>query len=99
MLRWVEAGSGSPAVIMDAAPGEPGTLAWAGVIPEVARHSRVIAYDRADLDLSDPADPLTLDTWTGDLAALAAHAGAAASWLATAWAACSRNSSPSRPLD
>src|SRR6266849_69066 len=28
-LRWVEAGSGSPAVVFDAALGEPGALAWA----------------------------------------------------------------------
>jgi hypothetical protein len=32
-LRWVEAGSGSPAVVLDAALGEPGSLAWAGGTP------------------------------------------------------------------
>jgi len=26
-LRWVEAGSGSPVVVLDAAAGEPGSLA------------------------------------------------------------------------
>ena len=44
MLRWVEAGSGSPVVIMDAALGEPGTMAWAAVMPRIAvlldKHSR-----------------------------------------------------------
>ncbi len=75
MLRWVEAGSGGPAVILDAALGEPGTMAWAAVLPAVAGHSRVIAYDRAGLGTSDPADALTLDTSIGDLTALAAHAG------------------------
>ncbi len=74
-LRWVEAGSGAPAVIIDAALGEPGTMAWAAVLPVIARHTRVIAYDRAGLGLSDPADPLTLQTSVGDLTALAANAG------------------------
>jgi hypothetical protein len=35
-LRCVEAGSGAPAVVLDAALGEPGSLAWAGVLPLVA---------------------------------------------------------------
>ena len=82
---------------MDAALGEPGTMAWAAVMPRIAQHRRAIAYDRAGLGLSDPAVPLTLDTSIGDLAALAAHAGVAASWSAIAGAACSRSSSPSRP--
>lgn len=75
MLRWVEAGSGSPVVILGAGFGEPGTMAWTAVMPRIARRSRVIAYDRAGWGLSDPADPLTLDTSVGDLAALATHAG------------------------
>jgi pimeloyl-ACP methyl ester carboxylesterase len=85
MLRWVESGSGSPVVIMDAALGEPGTMAWAAVMPRIARHLRVIAYDRAGLGLSDPADPLTLDTSVGDLAALAAHAGGSCILVGHSW--------------
>jgi len=85
MLRWVEAGSGSPVVIMDAALGEPGTMAWAAVMPRIAQHRRVIAYDRAGLGLSDPADPLTLDTSIGDLAALAAHAGGGCILVGHSW--------------
>ena len=85
MLRWVEAGSGGPAVIMDAALGEPGAMAWAAVMPKVARHSRVIAYDRAGLGLSDPADPLTLDISVGDLSALAAHAGGGCVLVGHSW--------------
>ena len=85
MLRWVEAGSGGPVVIMDAALGEPGTMAWAGVIPKIARHGRVIAYDRAGVGLSDPASPLTLDTSVGDLAALAAHAGGGCVLVGHSW--------------
>ncbi len=42
-LRWVEAGSGRPAVVLDAALGEPGSLAWAGVMPLVAAQARVVA--------------------------------------------------------
>jgi pimeloyl-ACP methyl ester carboxylesterase len=85
MLRWVEAGSGSPVVIFDAALGEPGTLAWLAVMPRIGRHSRVIAYDRAGLGLSDPADQLTLDTSVGDLAALAAHAGGSCIMVGHSW--------------
>ncbi len=70
MLRWAEAGSGTPAVVLDAALGEPGSLAWAGVLPAVAAHTRVIAYDRAGTGASDPVSPLTLDTQVDDLTAL-----------------------------
>jgi len=73
-LRWVEAGSGSPAVVLDAGLGEPGSLAWAGVLPAVAGHTRVIAYDRAGTGASDPVSPLTVDDEIGDLAALISEA-------------------------
>jgi pimeloyl-ACP methyl ester carboxylesterase len=78
VLRWVEAGTGQPAVVLDAALGEPGTLAWAGVVPEVARSTRAIAYDRAGLGTSDPVSPPTLETEVADLAAIAARARAQA---------------------
>ena len=84
-LRWIEAGAGDPVVIMDAALGEPGTMAWSAAMPSIARHGRVIAYDRAGLGLSDPAEPLTLDTSTGDLAALAAHAGGGCVLVGHSW--------------
>ena len=73
-LRWVEAGSGSPAVLFDAGLGEPGSLAWAGVLPAVARRTRVIAYDRAGTGASDPMSPLTVDGEIADLAALVSEA-------------------------
>lgn len=75
MLRWVEAGAGQATVVLDAALGEPGTLAWAGVLPEVAQRTRTIAYDRAGIGTSDPASPLTLETEVADLSALATQAG------------------------
>ena len=74
MLRWIEAGSGPATVICEAALGEPGSLAYAGVIAAVAANARIIAYDRAGLGASDPATPLSLDSQIGDLAALAAEA-------------------------
>ena len=85
MLRWVEAGSGTPVVILDAAFGEPGTLAWASAMPRIAQRSRVISYDRAGWGLSDPADPLTLTTEVSDLAALAAHTGGRCILVGHSW--------------
>lgn len=74
-LRWVEAGSGTPTVVFDAALGEPGSLAWAGVMPLVAARTRVVAYDRAGIGASDPVSPLTLDAQVGDLTAVLRQAG------------------------
>ena len=74
-LRWVEAGSGEPAVICDAALGEPGSLAWAGVMAIVAPWTRVLAYDRAGIGASDPAAALSLGSQIGDLAAVIREAG------------------------
>ena len=73
-LRWVEAGSGSPAVVFDAGLGEPGSLAWAGVLAAVAGRTRVIAYDRAGTGASDPVSPLTVNGEIADLAALVSAA-------------------------
>jgi pimeloyl-ACP methyl ester carboxylesterase len=70
VLRWVEAGSGGPAVVLDASLGQPGSLAWAGVLAPVAAHTHVIAYDRAGTGVSDPVSPLTIGAQIGDLAAL-----------------------------
>jgi pimeloyl-ACP methyl ester carboxylesterase len=75
-LRWVEAGSGGPAVILDAGLAEPGSLAWAGVLPALSAHAKVIAYDRAGVGASDPVSPLSLETEIADLAALATEVGA-----------------------
>src|SRR5215469_12877309 len=73
-LRWVEAGAGGPAVVFDAGLAEPGTLAWAGVLPGVAEHTRVIAYDRAGVGASDPVSPLTVEAEVADLTALMSQA-------------------------
>jgi pimeloyl-ACP methyl ester carboxylesterase len=58
-IRWVEAGTGGPAV------------SWAPVFPALAGHTRVIAYDRAGLGLSDRAvGPQDVDSQIADLAAV-----------------------------
>ncbi|SRR5712691_708250 len=80
-LRWVEAGSGYPAVVFDAGVGEPGSLAWAGVLPAVAMRTRVIAYDRAGIGASDPVPQLTVEGEIADLAALVTEAGEGSSVL------------------
>ena len=74
-VRWVQAGSGSPVVVCDASLGEPGSLAWAGIMPAVAARTRIAAYDRAGLGASDPATPLTLDAQLEDLTAVIRAAG------------------------
>lgn len=74
-LRWIEAGSGSPAVVLEAGLGEPGSLAYAGVLPAVAEQVRVIAYDRAGIGASDPVSPVTVTSQVSDLAAIAAATG------------------------
>ncbi|MFB7646219.1 alpha/beta fold hydrolase [Streptomyces sp. NPDC059095] len=74
VLRWVEAGSGGPTVVLEAASGTP-ALTWTPILPVLARHTRVIAYDRAGLGVSDPAAPLTLGSQIDDLAALVSPEG------------------------
>lgn len=74
-LRWIEAGSGSPVVVLEAGLGEPGSLAYAGVLAAVAEQVRVIAYDRAGLGASDPVSPVNVTSQVSDLAAIAAAAG------------------------
>jgi pimeloyl-ACP methyl ester carboxylesterase len=70
VLRWAEAGSGQPVVVLDAALGEPGTLAWASVMPLISSNARAVAYDRAGIGSSEPMSPLTLDGQVEDLTSL-----------------------------
>lgn len=81
-LRWVEAGSGSPTVVLDAAAAEPGSLAWAAVMPIVAARTRVVAYDRAGIGASDPVWPLALSAQVDDLAAVIRETGTGPSVVA-----------------
>jgi pimeloyl-ACP methyl ester carboxylesterase len=76
MMRWVEAGTGDPVVVLDAGMGEPGTLAYAAVLPAVAKRTRVIAYDRAGIGTSDPAPSVSVRSELDDLAAVVTATGA-----------------------
>jgi pimeloyl-ACP methyl ester carboxylesterase len=53
-VRRVEAGGGEPAVVLEAGLGN-GAAAWRRVMPLLAPHVRVAAYDRAGLGGSAPA--------------------------------------------
>jgi pimeloyl-ACP methyl ester carboxylesterase len=75
-LRWIEAGEGGPTVLLDAGLATP-ALTWARVMPILAAHGRVLAYDRAGIGMSDPVGDLTVDSRLADLAALIEQAGAA----------------------
>lgn len=74
VLRWVEAGRGGPPVVLVAGNGTS-SLTWAPVLPELAAHGRIVAYDRAGLGASDPdgATGPSLESPIGDLAALVEH--------------------------
>ncbi|NUR97208.1 MAG: alpha/beta hydrolase [Kribbellaceae bacterium] len=74
MLRWVEAGSGTP-VVLEAGAMSP-VLTFAAVFRELATDHRVIAYDRAGYGMSDPA-PLSVELQVGDLVALLEEVGPA----------------------
>ena len=69
------AGSGSPAVVLEA--GLTGSTAgWGSVQPELARFTRVCSYDRAGLGYSDPGpSPRTAGRIASELARLLDRAG------------------------
>ena len=53
-LRFWEVGEGDPAVVVEGGLGT--TVAdWAALVPELARRTRTVCYDRAGLGASDPA--------------------------------------------
>ena len=69
-MRRVEAGAGEPAVVLEAGLNN-GAASWHGVMPLLAPHLRVAAYDRAGLGGSDPAPGLvTIDRQIDDLASV-----------------------------
>jgi pimeloyl-ACP methyl ester carboxylesterase len=69
MLRWVEAGSGGPPLLLVSGAGET-LLTWAPVFGELAARRRTVAYDRAGLGDSDPIWPVTGPAEVDDLVAL-----------------------------
>ena len=76
VLRRVRAGSGDISVVLVAGAGET-LLDWANILPDLAAHASVIAYDRAGLGGSDPMSPLTISAQVDDLAAVLAVTGPA----------------------
>ncbi|HEY6497412.1 MAG TPA: alpha/beta fold hydrolase, partial [Trebonia sp.] len=70
VVRKVEAGAGEPAVVLEAGLNN-GAGSWRRVMPLLAPHVRVVAYDRAGLGGSAPAPGLaTIDRQVDDLAAV-----------------------------
>jgi pimeloyl-ACP methyl ester carboxylesterase len=66
-VRRVEAGAGEPAVVLEAGLSD-GAKSWQRVMPLLAPHVRVAAYDRAGLGGSAPAPGLvTIDRQIDDL--------------------------------
>jgi pimeloyl-ACP methyl ester carboxylesterase len=73
-VRWVEAGTGQPTVVLDAGRNDS-SITWAPVMTVLAARVRVVAYDRAGLGASDPARrPASLQRQITDLAAVIGHA-------------------------
>ncbi|MGA9831153.1 MAG: alpha/beta hydrolase [Trebonia sp.] len=70
VVRRVEAGAGEPAVVLEAGMN-CGAASWQRVMPLLAPHVRVAAYDRAGLGGSAPAPGVaTIDRQIGDLASV-----------------------------
>ena len=75
-MRRVEAGAGEPPVVLEAGMNN-GAASWQRVMPLLAPHVRVAAYDRAGIGGSDPAPGLvTIDRQIGDLASVITGLGA-----------------------
>jgi pimeloyl-ACP methyl ester carboxylesterase len=75
-VRRVEAGAGEPAVVLEAGLNN-GAESWQRVVPLLAPHVRVTAYDRAGLGGSAPAPGLaTIDRQVDDLASVITGLGA-----------------------
>jgi pimeloyl-ACP methyl ester carboxylesterase len=69
-VRRVEAGAGEPAVVLEAGMN-CGAVSWQRVMPLLAPHVRVAAYDRAGIGGSAPAPGLvTIDRQVDDLASV-----------------------------
>jgi pimeloyl-ACP methyl ester carboxylesterase len=70
VVRQVEAGAGEPAVVLEAGMN-CGAASWQRVMPLLAPHVRVAAYDRAGIGGSVPAPGLvTIDRQVDDLASV-----------------------------
>jgi pimeloyl-ACP methyl ester carboxylesterase len=76
VVRRVEAGTGEPAVVLESGLNN-GAASWQRVMPLLAPHVRVAAYDRAGIGGSAPAPGLvTIDRQIDDLASVITGLGA-----------------------
>jgi pimeloyl-ACP methyl ester carboxylesterase len=76
VVRRVEAGAGDRVVVLEAGLNN-GAASWERVMPLLAPHVRVVAYDRAGLGGSAPAPGLvTIDRQIDDLASVITRLGA-----------------------
>src|ERR1700733_4163577 len=76
VVRRVQAGTGARAVVLEAGLNNA-AASWDRVLPLLAPHVRVVAYDRAGLGGSAPApDLVTIDRQIDDLASVIAGLGA-----------------------
>jgi pimeloyl-ACP methyl ester carboxylesterase len=76
LLRRVEAGAGESAVVLEAGLND-GAASWERVMPLLAPHVRVAAYDRAGIGGSAPAPGLvTIERQIDDLASVITGLGA-----------------------
>lgn len=78
VVRWVEAGSGSPTVVLAAGRNDT-AISWTPLLAALAARMRVVVYDRAGLGASDP-DPgpgvPTVERQVADMAAVIAATSA-----------------------
>lgn len=78
-LRWVRFGRAAhqgPVIVLESGMGEA-VPTWAPVVGGLAAEGAVVAYDRAGIGMSDPADgPVSGDSQVADLAAVIEDAGA-----------------------
>lgn len=65
-LHFVIKGEGEPTLVFQSGAGGPHTD-WASVIDKLAQTTRVVAYDRAGYDWSDPSSASDLESITRDL--------------------------------
>jgi pimeloyl-ACP methyl ester carboxylesterase len=76
VVRRLEAGAGEPTVVLEAGMNN-GAASWERVMPLLAPHMRVTAYDRAGLGGSAPAPGgVTVDGQIDDLASVITDLGA-----------------------
>ena len=74
-LRINCTGEGSPTVVVDAGNGDF-SVGWSGIQPEVAKSTRICAYDRAGYGWSEPSpNPRTAKVMAEELHTLLANAG------------------------